>query len=100
MLRSFTPPVFATPEQTLRARILHLVVGSTVLVAVGFLPLIVVTQPATTSRGVSAVVFISALGLVVLHLNRSGRTRPGLRSFGDVASMSGSLESGHDWAIL
>ena len=75
LMLPFAPPVFASPEQTLRARIVHVVVGVTMLVAVGFLPLIAIMQPATATRGVSAAVFIAALGLVLLYLNRSGRTR-------------------------
>ena len=75
MLRSFAPPVFATPEETLRANILHLVIGATVLIVVGFLPLIVIMQPGTMSRGAPAAAFICCLGLSLLHLNRSGRTR-------------------------
>ena len=72
---SFAPPVFATPEQTLRARILHLVAGVTGLIAVGFLPLIAIMQPGTLSRGATAAVFISGLGATVLYVNRTGRTR-------------------------
>jgi len=75
MLRSFAPPVFDTPEQTLRARILHLVIGVTVLIAAGFLPLIAIMEPATLSRAVSATAFIGGLGLLLLRVNRSGRTR-------------------------
>ena len=75
MLRSLAPPIFASPEQTLRARILHLVIGVTLLICVGFLPPIMVMQPETWSRGVPAMVFISCLGLALLRLNRSGRTR-------------------------
>ena len=75
MPRSFAPPAFPSPEQTLRARILHLVIGATALIAVGFLPLIVILQPATMSRGVVAAVFIFGLGLGLLQVNRSGRTR-------------------------
>ena len=50
LMLPFAPPVFASPEQTLRARILHVVVGVTMLVAVGFLPLIAIMQPATATR--------------------------------------------------
>ena len=75
MLRSFAPPVFATPEETLRANILHLVIVVTVLIAVSFLPLIVIMQPGTLSRGAPSAAFICGLGLALLHVNRSGRTR-------------------------
>ena len=59
-------PVFATPEQTLRANILHLVIGVTVLIAVSFLPLIVIMQPGTLSRGAPSAAFICGLGLALL----------------------------------
>lgn len=75
MLRWFAPPVFSTPEQTLRARVLHQVIGVTVLIAIGLLPLIAMMQPATISRSLAAAAFISGLGLLLLHVNRSGRTR-------------------------
>ena len=75
MLRSFAPPVLATPEETLRANILHLVIGVTVLIAVSFLPLIVIMQPGTMSRSAPSAAFIFGLGLSLLHVNRSGRTR-------------------------
>jgi len=75
MLRAFSSPVFATPEQTLRARILHWVIGVTVLTAVAFFPLIVITQPATGTRAVAAGAFVSTVGLLLLAVNRAGRTR-------------------------
>jgi PAS domain S-box-containing protein len=75
MLRPFAAPVFASPEQTLRARILHLVIGITCLITVGFFPLIVMMQPATISRSVPAAVFLSGLTLALLYVNQSGRTR-------------------------
>ena len=75
MLPSFGAPVFADPEQTLRARILHLVIGATCVIAVGFFTPIVILQPETMSRSALAAVFISGLGLFLLHVNRSGRTR-------------------------
>jgi hypothetical protein len=75
MIRSFGPPVFAAPDQTLRARILHVVAGVTGLIAVGFLAPIVIMQPGTLSRGATAAVFIAGLGATVLYVNRTGRTR-------------------------
>ena len=75
MLNFFVPPVFATEEQTQRARILHLVICATVLITVGFLTLVTIQQPATISRAVFATIFISFLGLLLLHVNRQGRSR-------------------------
>jgi PAS domain S-box-containing protein len=75
LLSFFVPPVFATEEQTQRARILHLVICATVLITVAFLTLVTIQQPATLSRAVPATIFISFLGLFLLHVNRRGRTR-------------------------
>ena len=75
MLNFFVSPVFATEEQTQRARILHLVICATVLIIVGFLTLVTIQQPAAVSRVVPAAIFISFLGLFLLHINRRGRTR-------------------------
>jgi PAS domain S-box-containing protein len=72
MLGLFAAPIFADPEQALRSRILHIVISGTILVAVSVAALILIVQPA---RGVSSAAFIFFLGLVLLHLNRRGRTR-------------------------
>jgi PAS domain S-box-containing protein len=69
------PPVFETEEQTQRARMLHHVVSASVLITVGFVSLVMIYQPATASRGAAAAVFITVLGLVLLHINRRGKTR-------------------------
>ena len=75
MFSLFVPPVFATEEQTQRARILHLVICATVLIAVGFLMVVMIQQPATISRGASSAVFLSLLGVLLLRLNQRDRTR-------------------------
>jgi hypothetical protein len=66
----FVPPVFVAEEQTQRARILHLVICATVLITVGFAILVMIQQPATISRGASAAVFVSFLGVLLLRLNQ------------------------------
>jgi PAS domain S-box-containing protein len=68
-------PTFDSPEQTQRSRILHFVICGTVLVTVCFITLVMIHQPATLSRGVCTVTFISALGLTLLRLNQRGRTQ-------------------------
>src|SRR5262249_44723325 len=75
MLNPFAPPVFASEEETQRARILHLVIGATMLISVGVSMLVMVQQPAAASRALATSVFIPVLGLVLLQLNRLGRTR-------------------------
>ena len=91
MVSVLVPPVFPTEEQTLRARILHLVICGTVLVTVGFVALVMIQQPATVSRGVAATIFISFLGVLLLHVNRRGRTRlaSALFTAGLIALMTG-----------
>jgi len=75
LIRPFAPPVFADPEQTLRARIVYLVIVFTGLIAVSFLPLIGILQPAAFSRAALAAVSIAGLSLALLRLNRAGRTQ-------------------------
>jgi len=75
MLPSFVPPILESPQQTLRARILHSVIGVTGLVAISFLVLIGVAQPATLSRALPAAAFIVVMGLVLLRVNQTGRTQ-------------------------
>jgi PAS domain S-box-containing protein len=68
-------PIFDDPEQTQRSRILHFVICGTVLVTVCFIALVMIHQPATFSRGMFTLAFISALGLTLLRLNQRGRTQ-------------------------
>jgi PAS domain S-box-containing protein len=71
----FAAPVLADPEQAERANILCLVIIGTVLVIVSLIALIMVLQPAAAFRGICVIAFVSALGLILLYLNRRGRTR-------------------------
>src|SRR5262252_2950194 len=64
------PPTLAREQETQRARIFHLVVCTTVPIAVVFLTLVMITQPETISRAAPAAVFVVLLGVVVLQLNR------------------------------
>ena len=68
------PPIFATEEQTQRARILHLVICGTMLITIGFASLVMIQQPATISRAIPTIAFIACLGIILLRLNRSGQT--------------------------
>jgi len=74
MSNFFSPPAFTNPEQTQRSRILHFVICGTLLVTLSFITLVMIHQPATVSRGMSTLVFVSTLCLVLLHVNRLGRT--------------------------
>jgi PAS domain S-box-containing protein len=71
----FSAPVFADQEKSAHSRILHLVICGTVFVAVSLLALIMIFEPATVSRAASAAAFILSMGLILLQINRRGRTR-------------------------
>jgi PAS domain S-box-containing protein len=75
MTRLFTAPTLDGPELTQRARILHFVICGTMLVTAGFAPLVAICQPATLLRGGFALGFTLVLGMVLLHVNRLGRTQ-------------------------
>jgi len=76
MLALLSMPSFGSPEQTHRSRILHRVTCATMIVVSAFVTLIMLNQPAIVPRGLSIIAYVCALGLVVLHLNRLGHTRP------------------------
>jgi PAS domain S-box-containing protein len=71
----FSAPVFADQEKSAHSRILHLAICGTVFVAVSLLTLIMIFDPATVSRAASAAAFVFSMGLILLHINRRGRTR-------------------------
>ena len=75
MLGVFAAPVLADTEQAERANILRIVINGTVLATVSLVTLIMVHHPAGALRGMCTVAFVSSLGLILLHLNRRGRTR-------------------------
>jgi PAS domain S-box-containing protein len=75
VLGVFAAPVFADKEKSAHSRILHLVICGTAFVAVSLLTLIMIFEPATVSRAASAAAFIASMGLILLHINRRGRTR-------------------------
>jgi PAS domain S-box-containing protein len=77
----FAAPVFADQEKSAHSRILHLVICGTVFVAVSLLTLIMIFDPATVSRAASAAAFIVSMGLILLHINRRGQTRPAAMLF-------------------
>ena len=62
-------------EQAERANILRIVIIGTVLITVCMIPLIMILQPAAAFRCIFVMTFVSSLGLMLLHLNRRGRTR-------------------------
>src|SRR5689334_12291417 len=74
MTNFFAPPILDGHELTQRARILHFVICGTLLVTIGFVPLIVLCQPATIWRGGFALAFTLALGVALLQVNRLGRS--------------------------
>ncbi|HET7084504.1 MAG TPA: ATP-binding protein [Rhizomicrobium sp.] len=82
MLAFLKAPRFDSPEQTQRSRILYRVLCGTVLVTIFFVTLIILHQPATLSRGLSTIGFVSALGLAVLGVNQRGQTRLAAVLFG------------------
>jgi len=67
-------PTFDSREQTQRSRILHFVIWGTVLVTASFVTLVMIHQPATVSRGVSTIAFVSVLSVALLRVNQRGRT--------------------------
>ncbi len=70
----FAPPVFASEEQTQRARVFRTVVLISMLVVTVFFPIIMVQQPSTIPRGIFALLVVDALGLVLLEVSRRGQT--------------------------
>ena len=75
MRRIFVPPVFASEEQTQRARMLHAVVLMTMVISTVFLITIMIEQPAALLRSLFSASSVNLLGVVMLAVNRRGRTR-------------------------
>src|SRR5262245_17384083 len=71
----FAAPIFASEEQTQRARVFCSVVLITMILVTGIFPIIMLEQPSTTAPALYAMVAVDTLGLAMLELNRRGRTR-------------------------
>jgi signal transduction histidine kinase/CheY-like chemotaxis protein/PAS domain-containing protein len=73
--RLATPPVLATDEATLRARVLYRVAWATLAIGPAFLLAMAALQPATWPRRGGSIVVVIGVVLGVLAVNRRGRTR-------------------------
>src|SRR5688572_27007402 len=73
--RFFSPPVFASIEQTQRARTFHRVVLGTAAMLATLLILLIVELPGSFPRRFITLVYCVALCVFLIPLNRSGRTR-------------------------
>ena len=88
--------MFATEDQTQRARLFHQVTTGTMAVATVLLFVLLWVQPAQTVRAISGIAAVNILGIVLLAMNRAGRTRAasiglvaGLVALVTVMSLSG-----------
>ena len=75
VLNLFAPPVLADQQGSARARILYIAICGTMFVTAGIALLITVLQLGPTWRGIDTAVFVFSLGLVLLQINRQGRTK-------------------------
>jgi PAS domain S-box-containing protein len=73
--RIFWPPTLETIEQTHRARIFHRVVIGTAAMLITLLLLLAVELPSSFPRRLNSILYCIALCVVLIPLNRSGRTR-------------------------
>lgn len=73
MIGLFAPPVFASEEETQRARVFRTVVLFTMLLVTAFFPVIMVQQPSTIPRAVYALTVVNVLGVVLLQVYRRGQ---------------------------
>jgi PAS domain-containing protein len=74
-MRFLEPPVFDSEEQSQHARMFHTVACTTMLVAILFILPIMILLPGFTVRGLTTIVFVNTMGVILLVLNRWGRTR-------------------------
>ena len=71
----FEPPILASEEQTQRARMFHAIAGTTVLITTLFLVIGLIVLPQNVLRVLVVVGFLNTLGILLMWLNRNGRTR-------------------------
>src|SRR4026209_2080877 len=71
----FEPPILASEEQTQRASMFHAIAGTTVLVTTLFLVVGLMVLPQNVLRVLVVVGFLNTLGIILMWLNRNGRTR-------------------------
>ena len=70
----FAPPIFASEEETKRARVFRDVVLMTMLIVSALFPIIMVGQPSTIPRALYALIVLDTLGLILLEVSRRART--------------------------
>src|SRR5690242_9573629 len=72
-LNVFSPPVFPSAQDTARARLLHSIVWTTVLITGVAEIAISIVQPALVMRNALVVADLILLGVVLLALSRRGK---------------------------
>jgi PAS domain S-box-containing protein len=75
MLHLFKPPVLASEEQTQRATMTHAIVWTTMIATTLTITMMAIVLPRNIVRTAVTVACVNTLGVVILLLNRRGRTR-------------------------